>query len=83
VGPQWEAVEEDGEGDGMKDASPVVEVEAPDRVSQDMKGAYSRSGACCHDFRMVVPLEALMDEDPKVAGLKGSPDCQLPAAGET
>lgn len=65
----------------MKDTSPVVEIEASDRIAQEREATKGRAGTGCHDGDVRVPTKAFINEHPKVADSRRLSNPQRPAAG--
>ena len=66
----------------MKYASPVVELQTSNRVSQERQSTEGRTGLSRHDRGVGVPAEFLIDENPKVADVGRPLNPQKPAAGD-
>ena len=81
VRPEWEAVEEDRECYGVKDAAPVVELEAPNGVAQEREALEGRTSSGGYNGGMCFPPKVLINENPEVADVRRPSNLQSPAAG--
>jgi len=78
--PDWEAIEQNRERDGVEDEAPVVEVNSTNGVAkeQSSKGGLS---ARSHDFDVWFPVEFVINEDAEIANQRRSTNLESPAAG--
>ena len=75
--PQGSPVGEGGYDDGVENATPITERDAPDRVTEDTKGENGRSRAGGKGGDVLRPGKAIIKEDAEVANGVGDRDAEF------